>query len=355
MESTAAADNQVWKQAPRLGGLFVLHVDSQAVADCSVTDRGQPREEQIRALAEADWIPPQQLAALFEAIEAEKQPRPSMARLDQDRRISPLRGGGFGATIDADEVPSENPVRGYLFPNIESSGVPALEPGERVVMGWKSYEPEISAWSAEDNRLLNTEHGPRALLRKWRGVLTDRRLIYHGRLEPPKATKEDYPSIFLPELVFEGIATYRQVKRWVTRPNLHWAFHVRHEWLSGLGVGNRPDKKRPLLLRRDDTMFVQADFRYPSGDKGVVRIPYKQAQPALREVGETYAQTVRDSPLGLAVGEGTASERPVSSDSLFSSKQEREGLTLWMVGGGVPWSLPPTLAGEERGEAVARI
>jgi hypothetical protein len=331
-----------------------LHVDGQPVADCAVTDRSLPREEQIRTLAEADWIPPQQLAALFEAIEVEKQPRPSMAHLDGDRRISPLRAGGFGATIDADEPRSDNPVRSYLFPNMESSGAPALEPGETAVMGWKSWEPEISARKAEDDRLLNTEHGPRALLRKWRCVLTDRRLIYHGRLEPPKATKEDYPSIFLPEIVFEGIATYRQVKRWVTRPNLHWAFHVRHEWLSELGVGNRPDKKKPLLLRRDDTMFVQAGFRYPSGDKGIVRLPYKQGQPALREVGEAYARAVRESPLGLAVGDVSDGERPVSSDSLFSSKQEREALTLWGVGGGVPWSLPPTLAGEGNGEAVAR-
>jgi hypothetical protein len=347
MESSPG-QNLVWKQEPRLGGLFVLHVDGKPVADCAVTDRGQPREEQIRTLAEADWLPPQQLAALFEAIEADKQPRPSMGILVGDRRISPLPGG-FGATIDADEEPSENPVRNYLFPNIERSGTLALEPGEQIVMSWKSYEPHISAWKAGDDSLMSIASVPRALLRKWRCALTDRRLIYHGRLEPPKATREDYPSIFLPGAVFEGIATYRQIKRWVTRPNLHWAFHIRHEWLSEFGFGNRPDKKRPLLLRRDDTMFIHAGFRYPSGDKGIFQLPYKQAAPALRDVGETYAQAVRDSQPQLAIADAVQCERQVSSGSLFSSKQEREALTLWGVEGGVPWSLPPSFGARPSG------
>jgi hypothetical protein len=349
-----AGKDLVWRQDPRLGGLFVLHVNGQAVADCAVTDRGQPREEQIRTLAEADWIPPQQLAALFEAINEEKQARPSMAVLAGDRRISPLRGGGFGATIDSDEEPSRNPVRSYLFPNIERSGTLALEPGEQFVMSWKSYEPHISAWKAEDDSLLSIASIPRALLRKWRGVLTNRRLVYHGRLEPPKATREDYPSVFLPSTVFEGIATYRQIKRWVTRPNLHWAFHIRHEWLSEFGVGNRPEKKRPLLLRRDDTMFICAGFRYPSGDRGVFQIPYKQADPVLPDVGEAYAQAVCDSQPQLAIADAVQSERQVSSESLFSSKQEREARTLWGVEGSLPWSLPPSFGEQLNQEASTR-
>lgn len=339
---TSAERNLVWKQDPRLGGLFVLHVDGRPVADCAVTDRGQSREEQIRTLAEADWVPPQQLAALFAAIEAGNQPRPSMGVLVGGRRISPL-SGGFAATIDADEEPSKSAVRNYLFPNIERSGTLALEPGEQILMSWKSYEPYIGAWKAEDDSLISIASVPRALLRKWRCVLTDHRLVYHGRLEPPKAAREDYPSVFLPSAVFEGIATYRQIKRWVTRPNLHWAFHVRHEWLSELGFGNCPDRKRPLLLRRDDTMFIHAGFRYPSGDKGVFQLPYKQAEPKLVDVGGAYARAVCDSHPEFAIGEAVRSERSVSSESLFSSKQEWQALTLWHIGGSVPWSLPSSL------------
>ena len=333
---------ETWEPDPQLGGLYVLHVDGRAMADCSVTDRGLPREEQIRTLAEAAWIPPRQLATLYEAIEGDAQPRPMVARLEGDRRISPL-SGGFGATIDADEGPSGNPVRSYLFPELDASDGLLLEPDERIVMSWKSYEPSIEARRAEDDSFLATDSIPRALLRRWRGVLTDRRLVYQGRLEPPKATRDDYPSIFLPSVVFDGIATYRQVRRWVTRPNLHWAFHLRHEWLSEFGVGNRPDKKRPLLLRRDDTMFVHAGFRYPSGDKGIFRPPYKQSEPSLREVGEAYAEAVRGFDPRLAISGPADHEDQVSSESLFSSKKEREALTFWSVDGGVPWSLPPTL------------
>ncbi|MGA8745420.1 MAG: hypothetical protein WB507_06125 [Solirubrobacterales bacterium] len=332
----------IWKQEPLLGGLFVLHVDGRAVADCAVTDRARSREEQIQTLAEAEWIPPQQLSALFEAIDKESQPRPSMTVLEGERRISPLRGG-FAATIDADEQPSEHPVRRYLFPSIERSGALALEPGESILMSWKSYNPNISALKTADNSLINTEPIPSAMLRKWRCVLTDRRLIYHGKLDPPKAMREDYPSIFLPQTVFEGIATYRQIKRWATRPNLHWAFHLRHEWLCDLGFGNRPDKKKPLLLRRDDTLFIQAGFRYPSGDRGVFRIPYKQTEPQIQDVGEVYAQTVRNAQPQLTIADPVKQVDQGSSESIFSAKPDREALTTWAISGGVPWSLPPTL------------
>lgn len=341
-KASSAGGDLDWRPDPRLGDLFVLHVDGRPVADCAVTDRRSPREEQIRALAKADWIPPQQLTALYEKIDGERQPRPRMTALPGDRRISPL-ADAFAATIDADEEPSAHPVRHYLFPSIERSGSLALEPGESVVMSWKSYEPRISARKAADDSLISLESVPGSLLRKWTCVLTDRRLVYQGRLEPPKAVREDYPSIFLPEVVFQGIATYRQIRRWATRPNLHWAFHVRHEWLSELGVGNRPEKKRPLLLTRDDTMFVHAAFRYPSGDRGVVRVPYKQGDPALQQIGETYARTVHNAGSQLTVATPIDAGKQVSSESLFSSKQEREALTLWEVEGGVPWSLPSAL------------
>ena len=341
-EAPPAGGDLDWRPDPRLGDLFVLHVDGRPVADCAVTDRRLSREEQIRALAEADWIPPQQLTALYEEIDGERQPRPRMTALPGDRRISPL-ADAFAATIDADEKPSAHPVGRYLFPSIERSGSLALEPGESVIMSWKSYEPRVSARKAADDSQISLEAVPGSLLRKWTCVLTDRRLVYHGRLEPPKGVREDYPSIFLPEVVFQGIATYRQIRRWVTRPNLHWAFHVRHEWLSELGVGNRPEKKRPLLLTRDDTMFVHAAFRYPSGDRGVVRVPFKQGDPALQQIGETYARTVDAAGPQLTVAAPADAGELVSSESLFSSKHEREALTLWEVEGGVPWSLPPAL------------
>jgi hypothetical protein len=333
----------VWAQEPRLGGIYVLCVDGEPVASTSLVDRNLSRAEQINALAQAAWPPPQQLTAVYEAIVQGKQPTPFLGTLPGDRRISPLLGG-FAATIDGDDCPSEHPVRRYLFPDLERSGALALDPSERIITTWKSFVPELTAQSSSEGTTTGTgTYVPSGELRGWQCVLTNQRVVYHGRLAVPLAVREDYPSIFVPGPLFEAIAGFRQVKRWTTRPNLHWGFHIRHEWVSELGYGNFPDRKRPLLVRRDDTLFLFAGFRYPSGETAIFRLPYKQAEPAVGDIADAYVRAVRDAQPQAIVSEPVKAARQVQAPSLFSFKKETEATTTWTIEGAVPWSLPPVL------------
>lgn len=341
MESSTVG-NLVWKQEPRLGGLFVLHFDGRPLAATALVDRDLPLEGQIHALEGICWPPPQQLAAVLGATLEEKVPAPSLESLPGDRRLSPFPEG-FAAAMTTDEDPSTHPVRRYLFPDLNRSGEVALDPGERIITTWKSYEPELRTRSAADGSLLGNTYIPKKYLRRWRCALTNQRLVYHGSLSAPTSGDHD-PSIPLPGAVSDTVGTFREIKDWVSRRNLHWGFHVRHEWLSEFGYGNLPNQKRPLLLRRDDTLFLRAACRLPSNDVAIFRFPYKQSKPAVSEIAAMYADAVREAQPELSISGPQDQSREVHATTItFREKLELEVSKTWTVQGGVPWSMPPRL------------
>jgi hypothetical protein len=333
-----------WIRDPKLGDLYVLHVDGRAVADTSVVDPRMPRLDQLEALASAaEWMPPQHLAALHEQIVEQRHPQPWLRPLARDRRISPLKGG-FAATLDHD-APSEHPVRRYLFPDVDASESLALERDERLLLTWKSFSPELKAVKAADGSETGTGTAvPAGVLSGWRCVLTTRRVAFIGRLKVPLGVREDYPSIFLPGPIFEGIAAFRQIKRRVTSQDASWGFHIRHEWVSELSYGNVPDRKRPLLLRRDDTLFVRVGMKYPSGDTALFGLPYKQGNPPVAEIAGAYIDAVRSANPAADISEPRSRSRAITTVGLMSSKGETEATTIWTVDNSAPWSLPSVLS-----------
>ena len=333
-----------WVRDPELGDLYVLHVGGQDVADTSVVDPRMSRHDQLEALAlAAEWIPPQHLAVLHGQIVEANHPKPWLLPLSRDRRISPLRGG-FAATLDHD-APSEHPVRRYLFPDIDASESLALERDERVLLSWKSFWPELKAVNGADGSETGTGTAvPAKVLSGCRCVLTTRRVAFIGRLKIPLAAREDYPSIFLPGPIFEGIAAFRQIRRRATSQDASWGFHIRHEWVSELSYGNVPDRKRPLLLRRDDTLFVRVGMKYPSGDTALFDLPYKQGDPPVSEIAGAYVQAIRSANSDAHISEPRSRTRAITTVGLTSSKEETEATTIWMVDNSAPWSLPSVLS-----------
>jgi hypothetical protein len=318
--------------------LFVLHVDGEPVADTSLVDPSLPRAEKIAALAGIEWLPPQQMTAEYNRIVAARELIPLGRPLPGNRRISPCRGG-FGATIDGDSGPTGHPLGRYLFPEVDASGQLTLDPGESILTSWKSYVPTLEARREPTGDVTTTGTDVPSEIRNWRVTVTDRRVTYIAALKPPTAKRDDYPSVFLPPALFERIAAYRQIKRWATRPNLYWGFHIRHEWITSIACGNIPTRKRPLLLRYDDTMFIEATIRYPAGiASAVFRLPYKQGAPPLEEVASSCARAVESSA-------PARTPSPVETVTIQrgSRKPDTEVRSTWAIDGAHPWSIPPTV------------
>jgi hypothetical protein len=333
---------ETWVADPLLGGLYVRHADGKPCADTALVDRAGSRGEQLEELARtASWVPPQQLTAVYQSIVEAKQ-RSSFGELPNERRISPLLGG-FAATIDADDGPQTHPVRRYLFPDVARSGELLLEQDETQLAKWSAFVPSITAVKRGGEVVNAGTPVPGRDLRSYAAVLTNQRLVFIGRLR--NQTNRSNPSIFLPEALFDAIMIAGGIKQWVQRTNLYWGFHVRHEWLTKIGWGNHPEAKRPLLLRRDDTIFVLAGMTYPSGDTAVFRIPYKQATPEVSAIVRTYAEAVRAAQPGARFSGVQQKERSVPTGNLIGAARSVEATTEEDIEGQHPWSLPSRFEG----------
>jgi len=333
-----------WESDSSLCGLYVLHVDGVPTASTALVDRNRSRTEQISSLAQIAWPPPQQLTSVFNVISEAKEVDYPFESIVDGRKITPLHGG-FDATIDGDEEPSSHPIRRYLFPELESKGPLALDPGEQVLATWRSFTPDIRQRRTQDETSpgRGPTHVPREL-RDYTCVLTNHRLVFHGRLDLGGARKGDYPSIFLPTVLFESIAAYRQIKRWSHRPNLHWGFHLRHEWITTLGFGNVPGKRRPLLSTiADDTLYIHAALNFPNGDLAVFRLPFKRSELSHIEVASMYFEAVTNvRPNAPASG---PIETPFRVPSSRPGHYVQHAMTNWEIEEAYPWSLPSSMAG----------
>jgi hypothetical protein len=338
--SESVAESKDWVKDPKLGNLYVLYVDGIATASTALVDRSDSRGEQISELAQIDWLPPQQMSATYETIVQANHSEPTGAHLDGDRRYNPLRGG-FGATIDCDQ-PVHHPVRDYLFPNLERSGSLALDAGESVISTWKSFKPRLAGRKQEGGvRVTSRTHVPYSELRDCVGILTNRRLVFHGRLHFAVAVREDYPSIFLPPVLFESIATFRQIKRWSTRDNLHWGFHVRHEWTSEVVGGSIPDRKKPVLAANDQTQFLECGIPLLPHSTALFRIPFRGDELVGNQANECI-EAIRSAEPRRVISGPIEAKRTLPSSKVFSKKTEEEVTSTWKIAGAVPWTLPPT-------------
>ena len=330
---------RTWVRDPALGDLFVLHVDGVRQATTSVVDRSAPRAEQMAALAAATWIPPQQFNALYERIAQDRLPPPWEGRL-AGRHVTPLLFGGSAAVIDSHEPASAHPVRQYLFPDTDEQGRLALDHDEVVIATWPSRAPAFLLREDGQGEVRSGSYTkPPQELRNLTCTLTSKRLIASGPLHIPTARRSDYPSIFLPTAAFEAVAAFRQIKRWATSPDLVWAWHLRHEWVSEVGHGGTPDRKKPIGGHEWHSDFIVAGHRFPIGNTGLCQLPYRQASPTRAEVAQMYASAVEAAGDAVRADAAVALSRPVPSVG-FSSRMDREDSWVQTVHGTQPWSLP---------------
>ncbi len=338
--SNTPVETLTWERNSELGGLYVLHVDGTPLAATALVDRNLSRGEQAEALAELDWPPPQQMIALYEATIQSKLSPPSHMILPGGRHTSPFLGG-FAAVMDGDEGENQHPVRRYLYPHVTREGQVALEPGERLLLVWRSSKPKILTRKKADGKLITSPTAAPSQLRNMWGILTTQRLVFQGHLNILVSAQGDYSlKLGLASPALDELrATFRQIKRWSECPNLFWAFHIRHEWVCEVGHGYVPDRKKPLLTKEEKTNFVSAAFLYPSGNSGLIHVPHKEDEPSSQQVALQYLAAVQSSQNGVVVSDPSVRTRPVASLG-FGSHKNTEETTFWTVQGTTPLSLP---------------
>ncbi|HMS71569.1 MAG TPA: DUF2510 domain-containing protein, partial [Baekduia sp.] len=141
--------SHTWIADSDLGGLYVLHVDHEAVAATSFVDRKLRLSEQLDALNAVDWPAAGHIEFVRRDIASGTMSTPFTGSLPGNRRLSPFATTNLAAVIDTGEEPSEHPVRRYCHPDLTTSGDLVLDSGEQVIATWKTFEPTLEACTAD--------------------------------------------------------------------------------------------------------------------------------------------------------------------------------------------------------------
>lgn len=339
-DSQSAAPTIAWVPEPALGGLFILHLDGKPTTATALVDRGASRRDQMEALAHLDWAPPLQMKQIFEATMQDRMPEPSTEALPDGRHLSPLFAN-IAAICDGDEDASDHPVRRYLFPDVNRGGALALDPGEQVLASWQSRPPIVLMRGTDGAVKTDWSTNVPSELRYPLALLTTKRLACIGHLHLPVAARGDHSMVLsLVSPTLDNLrATFRQVNRLRTQPNLFWGLHIRHEWVSLVGQGFILDHKGPLIDRNERSDFVAGGFVYPSGATGILHLRPRKGQPPADQLAAQFLAAVQADQPHVSV---TGSEKYTRSvpGLGFTSRKETEETTIWRISGTVPRSLP---------------
>lgn len=343
MSPEAASLTQSWIQDPNLGDLFVLHLGSKRMAETSLVDRLRPRAEQVQALAQLTWPPPEQLSIIYERTVQGKMPEPELTTLEDGRHLTPFLGS-FGAVVDPADGPSDHPVRRYLFPDLNPDESLALDPGEQVLLSWDIYgRPSII--TEESSGRQGMIRAPTEVTRG-KVTLTNQRLVYVGTMKPPDdgRSNQSWKLALISPALNDLRAAIRETKQYRSKSDLRWCVHFRHEWINQLGHWHRPDAKKGLFAKAPpNTSILVSGFTLPWGLKVTSSVPYRLVEPGREAAVAAYWEAVR------AICPDARSSEPESTTKRayrtvsggFGGKTEVR--TVSQVTGTVPYSLPERL------------